>query len=186
MALYMFRFKGIPIPGLNVRARSTRRTCHSRHVVVAREDAFPTPCKQFTHFDAYKTWLGKVNPRKRTVCTLVEAYGNRLPELVQRIKASHVSKIDQKMDPADVILSTVHKAKGLGFPCVFLCDDLLCPSLFPIIAALSLQNSLFESPFEWADTAGLLSDSRNLLAQTGVDVDEAVRLRDGAAPVVAL
>jgi len=131
------------------------------------------PCllrKQFTSFAKYKSWLGKVNPSKYTACTIVEAYGHRLPELVQRIKASHVSKIDQKRAPADVILSTVHKAKGLGFPSVFMCDDLLCQCISPLIAALRVQNSLY------------VSDSRKLLAQMGVDVDEEVRLGDGAGP----
>jgi hypothetical protein len=169
MALYSFRFKHVKIPGLEVRARTTRQKKHATRAMwsLLHVDA---PCllrQQFTSFDKYKSWLGKVDPSKCTACTIVEAYGHRLPELVQRIKASHVSKVDQKRAPADVILSSVHKAKGLGFPSVFMCDDLLSQSISPLIAALSVQNSPY------------VSDIRKLLAQTGVDVDEEVRLGDG-------
>ena len=131
----------------------------------------PLPNTSFTCFYKYKSWLKSVkNYSKLTVCALVEVHGHRLPELMRRVDAAHMDSVAQQRTPADVILSTVHKAKGLGFPSVFLCDDILCRSVYPIDAAISVQNSLPES--ESVETDELLRDLRYLLEQTGIDVDE--------------
>ena len=140
-----------------------------------RYNGIKLPNVSFTCFYAYKSWLKFVrNYSKLTVCALVEAHGHRLPELMRRLDAAHVNRVDQKRTPADVILSTVHKAKGLGFPHVFLCDDLLCRSVYPPDAAIRVQTSLPQS--ECVQTDELLCDIRNLLELTGIDVDEEVNL----------
>jgi hypothetical protein len=146
--VYQFRCNGVPLPNLSF----------------------------FNSFDDYKLWLKRIkNYSKLSVCKLVETYGHRLSELMERIDSANVCKATQKVTPADVILSTVHKAKGLGFPEVYMCDDLLSESLYEIGAALRVQNSL-NSTFEWVETGELLQDLRHLLRQRGVDVDEEVNL----------
>ena len=150
MEVFNFRWDGVPLPNLSF----------------------------FTSFSDYKVWLQRIgNYSKLAVCKLVETYGHRLLELMARIDAAHVCKAVQKVTPADVILSTVHKAKGLGFPEVYLCDDILTESLCEIGAALRVQNSLKSTcGDEWVETGQLLCDLRHLLGQKGVDVDGEVNL----------
>ena len=73
-------------------------------------------------WDGYKRWLERLrDDRVRSVCEFVEAHKHDLPQLVDRIEADTVG------DPqsADVLFSTAHKAKGLGWAYVYLCDDFL-------------------------------------------------------------
>ena len=56
-----------------------------------------------------------------TYCHFVEEHKNDLPQIVTSIQAATVC---QQSD-ADVLYLTAHKAKGLGFPRVYLCDDFL-------------------------------------------------------------
>ncbi|XP_019365183.1 PREDICTED: F-box DNA helicase 1 [Gavialis gangeticus] len=50
---------------------------------------------------------------------IVEKYNVRIPELVQKIKASHASN----MEFADYLIGTVHQAKGLEFDTVLVAED---------------------------------------------------------------
>lgn len=54
----------------------------------------------------------------KALCNLIVKYGKRIPELIDRVSSKIV---DQK--EAKIILSTVHKAKGLEFNQVLLKDD---------------------------------------------------------------
>lgn len=137
----------------------------------------PLPNMSFTSFKEFKSWLHRTkNFSKHTVCELVETHGHRLLELMGRIESATVCKADQKITPADVILSTVHKAKGLGFAEVYLCDDILCRSLHPIGSALREQNSLINSTCNSTETGELMRDLRHLLEQTDVDVEQEVNI----------
>ncbi|KAJ0012491.1 hypothetical protein NQD34_016825, partial [Periophthalmus magnuspinnatus] len=51
--------------------------------------------------------------------TIVERYGDRIPELVSRLKMCH----EDEYTKADFILGTVHKAKGMEFDTVMVTDD---------------------------------------------------------------
>ena len=54
----------------------------------------------------------------RALCNLIEKYGRRIPELIDQVSRKIVDQKD-----ARIILSTVHKAKGLEFDQVVLKDD---------------------------------------------------------------
>ncbi|EMP39437.1 F-box only protein 18, partial [Chelonia mydas] len=71
-------------------------------------------------FQGLKNYAAKTEDRELEVkITIVEKYNVRIPELVARIKNSHVSTIAF----ADYVIGTVHKAKGLEFDTVLVADD---------------------------------------------------------------
>nr|XP_026690280.1 F-box DNA helicase 1 isoform X2 [Ciona intestinalis] len=49
---------------------------------------------------------------------VVKLYGNRIPKIVQQLK-----NLPRNLQDADIVVSTVHKAKGLEFDTISLCDD---------------------------------------------------------------
>ncbi len=57
------------------------------------------------------------------IIDIVMKYGRELPRLINCIKESHVDHQDK--EGADMIYSTVHKAKGMEYDCVRLLDDFL-------------------------------------------------------------
>jgi superfamily I DNA/RNA helicase len=52
---------------------------------------------------------------------LVEEYGNEIPGLIRSLKSKHVS--DEEKDKAEMIFSTVHRAKGMEYDAVQLVED---------------------------------------------------------------
>ncbi|XP_050792760.1 F-box DNA helicase 1 isoform X2 [Gopherus flavomarginatus] len=73
-------------------------------------------------FQGLKNYAAKTEDRELEVkITIVEKYNVRIPELVARIKNSHVSNIAF----ADYVIGTVYKAKGLEFDTVLIADDFM-------------------------------------------------------------
>ena len=75
---------------------------------------------------------------------IVEEYGNEIYDLLRDLKAKHVG--DAHRDEAEMIFSTVHRAKGMEYDSVFLADDFVT-----------------ESKLEWLSAEGSLDDERQLL-----------------------
>lgn len=69
------------------------------------------------------------------LCSIVEKFGNNIFNIVKKIKKYSVNK-----DSADVVLSTVHKAKGLEFDHVTLSDDFI--SLAKIYEAINTNEAI--------------------------------------------
>lgn len=85
--------------------------------------------KSFDSFDDYKQTASYTNDREmRYHVTVIEKYAGKLSSIINGIKKKTVLKEEQ----ADVILSTVHKSKGLEFSQVILGND------FPLFVAQDL------------------------------------------------
>lgn len=54
---------------------------------------------------------------------IVERYGNKIPNILKRIKSKHVENDDK--DEADIIFSTVHRSKGMEYDIVHLVNDFI-------------------------------------------------------------
>ncbi|MFY8004740.1 MAG: 3'-5' exonuclease [Chitinophagaceae bacterium] len=54
---------------------------------------------------------------------MVKLYGNKIPKLIQSLKAKHVATNEKHT--AEVIFSTVHKCKGLEYDAVILANDFI-------------------------------------------------------------
>lgn len=54
---------------------------------------------------------------------LVEEYGNEIPSLIRSLKSKHVS--DNEKEKAEMIFSTVHRAKGMEYDAVQLVEDFI-------------------------------------------------------------
>jgi superfamily I DNA/RNA helicase len=61
----------------------------------------------------------KDSPELALTVRRVDQYGAKIPRIARELKAS----VSNEPDDADVILSTVHKAKGMEWPVVRLADD---------------------------------------------------------------
>uniref|UniRef100_A0A8C8R6G3 F-box DNA helicase 1 n=1 Tax=Pelusios castaneus TaxID=367368 RepID=A0A8C8R6G3_9SAUR len=84
------------------------------------EDHFIKKWVEKDGFQGLKSYAAVTEDRELEVkIAIVEKYNVRIPELVGRIKNSHVSNIAF----AEYVLGTVHKAKGLEFDNVVLTDD---------------------------------------------------------------
>uniref|UniRef100_A0A8C5BKJ5 DNA 3'-5' helicase n=1 Tax=Gadus morhua TaxID=8049 RepID=A0A8C5BKJ5_GADMO len=105
---------------------------------------------------------------------VVEKHSQRVPELVGRLRACHRDDGSQ----ADFILSTVHKAKGLEFNTVMVCDDFArIPCSRHHLTQLSGFNWWDTPPDEWnllyvavtraRSTLILTRNIRNILTQAG-------------------
>nr|XP_033813910.1 F-box DNA helicase 1 isoform X2 [Geotrypetes seraphini] len=71
-------------------------------------------------FGALKQYAANAEDKElEAKITVVEKYNVRIPELVNRLYASHI----QDPEFADFILGTVHKAKGMEFETVHVSDD---------------------------------------------------------------
>ncbi|XP_067391018.1 F-box DNA helicase 1 isoform X2 [Emydura macquarii macquarii] len=84
------------------------------------EDHFIRKWVEKDGFQGLKSYAANTEDKELEVkIAIVEKYNVRIPELVERIKNSHVSNIAF----ADYVLGTVHKAKGLEFDTVLVADD---------------------------------------------------------------
>ena len=76
--------------------------------------------KTFHSYNQFKTFATNVDDVELlSKIKIVEKYGDRVPDLISRIRSNVVNDIKT----ADTVLSTVHKAKGLEFDTVVLMDD---------------------------------------------------------------
>jgi len=73
--------------------------------------------KSYAQFKAFATNVGDVELLSKI--NIIEKFGHRLPTIIEKIKT--VCCKDIRM--ADIVLSTVHKAKGLEFDTVVLLND---------------------------------------------------------------
>ncbi|XP_035531570.1 F-box DNA helicase 1 [Morone saxatilis] len=71
-------------------------------------------------FSALKNYVSQTEDKELDVkLSIVERYGKRIPELVTRLE----NCFECDFNKADFIVGTVHKAKGLEFDTVMVCDD---------------------------------------------------------------
>ncbi len=75
---------------------------------------------------------------------IVEEYGNEIYDLLRDLKAKHVG--DAHRQEAEMIFSTVHRAKGMEYDFVYLADDFVT-----------------ESKLEWLSAEGSLDEERQQL-----------------------
>ncbi|MBU3676182.1 MAG: ATP-dependent helicase, partial [Chitinophagaceae bacterium] len=54
---------------------------------------------------------------------IVKEYGNRIPGIINKIKEKHIG--NEEREKADMIFSTVHRAKGMEYDVVHLVDDFI-------------------------------------------------------------
>jgi len=54
---------------------------------------------------------------------IVREYGNEIPDIIKRLKELHIG--DQERDKAEMIFSTVHRAKGMEYDVVHLVNDFI-------------------------------------------------------------
>lgn len=75
--------------------------------------------RKFSSLDALQDYALAVDDKELlTRIGIVERFGQRIPALVERVRAAHVAP-----EAAGLQLSTVHRAKGLEWDCVQLGDD---------------------------------------------------------------
>lgn len=84
-----------------------------RHLI---KDATIMKFQSYAQFRSYGDEAG--DPEVNALVKVVEAYGAQVPELYAALKAAETSQ-----DNAHVTLTTAHKAKGLEWEQVELCDD---------------------------------------------------------------
>lgn len=77
--------------------------------------------KEFTELEEYSEQSG--DAPMRGILEIVKTYGRELPRMINCIKESHVEHKDK--DQADMIYSTVHKAKGMEYDHVHLLEDFM-------------------------------------------------------------
>uniref|UniRef100_A0A8C3ENL8 F-box DNA helicase 1 n=2 Tax=Corvus moneduloides TaxID=1196302 RepID=A0A8C3ENL8_CORMO len=83
-------------------------------------DSFIKKWEETEGFIGLKEYAEHVDDRELQLkISIVEKHRERIPELVQRIQGSHVSRESL----ADFLIGTVHQAKGLEFDTVCIADD---------------------------------------------------------------
>lgn len=84
-------------------------------------DPMIKPFQDFSQLEEYAESAG--DPPLKGIIEVVKKYGKDLPAIVKEIKSKHVK--DGEKDQADMIYSTVHKAKGMEYDEVTLLGDFL-------------------------------------------------------------
>ena len=80
--------------------------------------------KTMPSFDHLKDYLEETSDTSlRALVDLVEKYNKDIPFFISRIKDCCVDETQK--DQAEMIFSTVHKAKGMEYDQVFVCDDFI-------------------------------------------------------------
>ncbi|KAJ3612404.1 hypothetical protein NHX12_020680, partial [Muraenolepis orangiensis] len=92
-----------------------KQTRHRRDSAI--EDAFIRSFGGYKNLQAYA--LQSEDRELEGKLAVVEMHGQHVPELVARLRACH----EDDLHRADFVLGTVHKAKGLEFDTVMVCDD---------------------------------------------------------------
>ncbi|XP_009870473.1 PREDICTED: F-box only protein 18-like, partial [Apaloderma vittatum] len=91
-------------------------------------DSFIRKWEETQGYFGLKEYAQRIDDKDLEVkIAIVEKHKERIPELVQKIESSHVSREDL----ADYLVGTVHQAKGLEFDTVLIADDFAkvpCPS----------------------------------------------------------
>ncbi|XP_074725748.1 F-box DNA helicase 1 isoform X1 [Strix uralensis] len=84
------------------------------------KDSFIKKWEETEGFIGFREYAERIDDKDLEVkIALVEKYRERIPELVQKIRSSHV----RQQATADYIIGTVHQAKGLEFDTVLIADD---------------------------------------------------------------
>lgn len=90
------------------------------HRLVKGQKMLMKKFKTFASFSHLKTFATNVDDVELlSKIKIVEKYGDRIPDLITRIRSS----VAKDLSTADLVLSTVHKAKGLEFETVVLLED---------------------------------------------------------------
>lgn len=80
-------------------------------------------------------YISKTEDRQLSMMVdIVREYGNEIPSLIKKLKTMHVGN-DEK-DKAEMIFSTVHRAKGMEYDEVTLADDFITESEIKRAAAI--------------------------------------------------
>ncbi|MDQ3276962.1 MAG: AAA family ATPase [Bacteroidota bacterium] len=85
---------------------------------------------------------------------LVEEYGNEIPSLIRSLKSKHVS--DEEKDKAEMIFSTVHRAKGMEYDAVQVVEDFITEAR---LQKLKAETELTKEPLnlvKWNEEINLL------------------------------
>lgn len=85
---------------------------------------------------------------------LVEEYGNEIPALIRSLKGKHVS--DEEKEKAEMIFSTVHRAKGMEYDAVQLVEDFVTEAR---LQKLKGESELTKEPLnlvKWNEEINLL------------------------------
>ena len=122
-------------------------------------------------WEGYKQFMEKLHDVKmRMICELVEEHVDDLPEMVDAIERRTVSHQAQ----AHVLFSSTHKAKGLGWPIVYLCADFLADGRTPGEAVDEVHRRCLERNRSLPCALDLLNDWCTLLARLDKDAEEEV------------
>lgn len=92
------------------------------------------------HYRTYEEFLDVcgVDPELNSLKNIVEKFGDKIPDMVQRINDC----LARDVRFATVVVSTVHKAKGLEYECLTMADDF--PALVKDKKLLPIRTNLFE------------------------------------------
>jgi F-box protein 18 (helicase) len=131
------------------------------------------------HYKSYEDFLDVcgVDPELNSLKNIVEKFGNKIPDMVERINDCLAR--DAKF--ATVVVSTVHKAKGMEYDCVTMADDFT-----PLVKGkklLPIRTNIFEKRGDVVDQEDLhiiyvaITRAKCILAvpQTLLDFLEALR-----------
>ncbi|MBS2212249.1 ATP-binding domain-containing protein [Carboxylicivirga mesophila] len=120
---------------------------HQRHLI--KDDLLKT----MPSFDHLKDYLEETSDTSlKALVDLVEKYHKDIPYFISRIKECTVEEAHK--DKADMVFSTVHKAKGMEYDQVFIMDDFISEQqIMDLKAALKAQEI---SPDALAEEINLL------------------------------
>lgn len=109
--------------------------------------------KSMTDLDDLEEYIKKTEDVQLSMMVeLVKEYGNEIPGIIKSLKDLHTG--DDDRSKAEMIFSTVHRAKGMEYDIVYLVNDFINESKLIIPASIAKQGLV--------DTAGL-NEEINLL-----------------------
>ena len=81
--------------------------------------------KKMADMDALEDYIDKTaDVQLNLMVEVINEYGNKIPSLIKKIKKLHVNG-DENRSNAEVIFTTVHKAKGMEYDTVQLAEDFI-------------------------------------------------------------
>ena len=75
--------------------------------------------RTYKHFEELRNKVANRGGQEKSLVAAVETYQDKVPDLVSQVEELH----EPDWRKGDLIISTVHKAKGYGFPRVRMADD---------------------------------------------------------------
>lgn len=85
---------------------------------------------------------------------IVKEYGNAIPSLIQSLKSKHVS--DEDKAKAEMIFSTVHRAKGMEYDAVQLVEDFITEAKLERLKAADRKEDEVPNIAKWNEEVNLL------------------------------